>query len=231
MPVQSGYGFLGKEAPAAGVNTLVYTCPPNTTATIMPKVSNRHLTTPDPVTYWIIPTDDITTVEDKYLFSYKVPLPHLLWFQFSSIPVGSGQSIVCRSDNGTSSFHAYGAEEQQTDLGGLLGAGKANSSTYTIVYTAPHNTNVLTRIRITNTKTTTTKVRLAVIDGTDVSAVTDADHILYDAPLDPYNTTITPPSSVANQIYRTTAALGSNQSLIVKDDNDAASVIIVGVFE
>jgi len=229
MPVSAGYGFLGKESPAANTNTIVYTCPDNTTATVMVKHNNRSSSTPDPSTYWIIPTADVNDVENKYLIGYKLPLPQNIWFNYSSIPLGSGQSVVCRSDNGTSSFHVYGAEEQQTGIAGILGSSVLNSSSYTVVYTAPQNTNLLARIFIANTKTTTTTIRLAVIDGTDVSSVTDADHFVYDFPLDPYNTAIAP-GSPSNQIFRVAVALGTNQSLIAIDDNDAASIQVFGTF-
>jgi len=211
----NGYRMAGAIQPTANTDTVVYTCPSKTIATVKLRAANLSGTA-ETLKHWIIPDDDLSSVSDKYRVEPGLNSAGALagygTRTATNFVLGEGQSFVVNATNGTAVFNAYVAEEPATTKAGVLGSAVLTTD-YQSVYSAVDT--AIVKVSALNTSGSAAGVWAAVVMGND--APQDEDHFYHNNNF----------NSLSGQSVAIT--LGAGESLVAKASaNDRVTILCTG---
>lgn len=99
-------GRLGAVSPTADTDTILYTCPASTIATVTVSVARRGVNKDEKVRIALMDSTVVGNLADEDYLEYDSDT-----IEITGIVLSADESIVVRTDAATVSFVAYGFEE------------------------------------------------------------------------------------------------------------------------
>lgn len=99
-------GRLGAVSPAADTNTILYSCPSSTVATVSVSVARRSAAKDETVRIALMDSTVVGNLADEDYLEYDSAVTEI-----TGIVLSANESIVVRTSANTVSFVAYGFEE------------------------------------------------------------------------------------------------------------------------
>ncbi|MAZ56830.1 hypothetical protein CL653_03490 [bacterium] len=101
-------GRLGASSPSADTDTILYTCPASTVATVTVSVARRSSTASEKVRIALMDSTIVGDLANEDYLEYDSTVTEI-----TGIVLSANESIVVRTDAATVSFVAYGFEEAE----------------------------------------------------------------------------------------------------------------------
>lgn len=196
-----------------GPNTQIYANAVGEVSFLNLAVANRNTTE---VPIYIAITDNTDTPADKDWIEYFATVPQKGFLERTNLIVGALQRIIAKSPFSNISIQVWGEEttDSQLLLSGRKGSAYLAASTNTTIYTASTQQVERLMVNVANHNSSSTKIRLAITDGSDTPA--NKDWFEYDSFVSKFGT-----------LERTKLNMSNGQKLVAWSEIANVSVNVV----